>query len=153
MYFLMKGTPFIYQGQEIGMTNVYFDSIEDYDDVAARNLYKDQLEDGISEEDILYTLGKTSRDNSRTPMQWSSEKNAGFSTGKPWLKVNKNYPEINVEKQLQEKDSILQFYKDMIQLKKDHKIFTYGSYDLLLDRKSTRLNSSHVAISYAVFCL
>ena len=132
MYFLMKGTPFIYQGQEIGMTNVYFDSIDDYDDVAARNLYKDQLEDGISEEDILYTLGKTSRDNSRTPMQWSSEKNAGFSTGKPWLKVNKNYPEINVEKQLQEKDSILQFYKDMIQLKKDHKIFTYGSYDLLL---------------------
>src|SRR5690625_6543015 len=93
-------------------------------------------------------------------MHWSSEKNADFSTGKPWLKVNANYTEINVEKQLQEKDSILQFYKDMIQLKKKHTIFTYGSYDLLLpddeqilDRKSTRLNSSHVAISYAVFCL
>jgi len=132
MYFLMKGTPFIYQGQEIGMTNVYFDSIEDYDDVAAKNLYHEQIEDGISEQDILYTLGKTSRDNSRTPMQWSAEENAGFSTGNPWLKINQNYPEVNVEKQLQERNSILQFYKDMIQLKKEHQIFTYGSYDLLL---------------------
>jgi alpha-glucosidase len=132
MFFLMKGTPFIYQGQEIGMTNSYFDSIKDYDDVAAKNLYAEMKAEGVSDADILYTLGKTSRDNSRTPMQWSAEDNAGFTSGNPWLKVNKNYQTVNVEKQLEDQDSILQFYKQMIQLKKKHQIFSYGSYDLLL---------------------
>lgn len=132
MYFFMKGTPFIYQGQEIGMKNSYFQSIEDYHDVAAKNFYREQIEAGVEEADIIHTLATTSRDNSRTPMQWSSEKNAGFSEGTPWIKVNQNFPEINVEKQLKEKDSILQFHKDMIQLKKENLIFTYGSYDLLL---------------------
>lgn len=132
MYFLMRGTPFIYQGQEIGMTNSYFPSINDYDDVAAKNLYREKKAEGMSEADILYILGKTSRDNSRTPMQWSTEKHAGFSTHEPWLKVNPNYQAINVENQLADKTSILQFYKDMIQLKKNHAIFTYGDYELLM---------------------
>ncbi|RKL66207.1 glucohydrolase [Salipaludibacillus neizhouensis] len=132
MYFFMKGTPFIYQGQEIGMTNSYFQSIEDYRDVAAKNLYQEQMEAGVEKTDIIHTLANTSRDNSRTPMQWSSEKNAGFSEGSPWIKVNPNFTEINVEKQSQDKNSILQFHKDMIQLKKRNSIFTYGSYDLLL---------------------
>ncbi|PYZ92305.1 glucohydrolase [Salipaludibacillus keqinensis] len=132
MYFLMKGTPYIYQGQEIGMTNIYFDSIEDYNDVAALNMYAEKTAEGVSPEKIIEGLAHTSRDNSRTPMQWSSDPNAGFTTGKPWLKVNSNYKEVNVETQLEDKQSILHFYKNMIQLKKNHDIFTYGGYDLLL---------------------
>lgn len=132
MYFLMKGTPFIYQGQEIGMINSYFKSIDDYDDVAAKNLYREKIAEGVSEKDILYILGKTSRDNSRTPMQWSSEMNAGFSTGKPWMKLNENYSTVNVENQLEDQNSILNFYKKMIQLRKDHEVFIHGNYDLLL---------------------
>lgn len=133
MYFFMKGTPFIYQGQEIGMTNSYFQSIDDYQDVAAINLYREKMEEGADEASIINTLAYTSRDNSRTPMQWSSEKNAGFSEGEPWIKVNPNFKEINVEKQLTDKNSILQFHKDMIQLKKQYPTFTYGGYDLLME--------------------
>jgi len=133
MYFLMKGTPFIYQGQEIGMTNGYYDSIQEYDDVAAINFYNEKKAEGMSNEEILFILGKTSRDNSRTPMQWSNEKNAGFSTSKPWIKINKNYVDINVENQLNDENSILNYYKKLIQIKKKHQIFLDGSYDLLLE--------------------
>lgn len=133
MYFLMQGTPFIYQGQEIGMTNVQFDSIEDYDDVAVKNMYRIKREEGVSHEDIMAVIWASSRDNSRTPMQWNSEVNAGFTNGTPWMKVNPNYTEINVEKQEQDEKSILNFYKKMISLKKENEIFTYGAYDLLLE--------------------
>ncbi|TYR75467.1 alpha-glucosidase [Rossellomorea vietnamensis] len=132
MYFLMQGTPFIYQGQEIGMTNVQFPSIDDYDDVAVKNLYKLKLEEGVSHEEIMEIIWASSRDNSRTPMQWSGEVNGGFSEGNPWMKVNPNYKSINVEAQLKDEDSILSFYKKMIAVKKDNDIFTYGIYDLLL---------------------
>ncbi|MFD2923492.1 alpha-glucosidase [Halobacillus naozhouensis] len=131
MYFLMQGTPFIYQGQEIGMTNVAFPSIEDYDDVAAKNLYSNKQAAGWSHEEIMSILWSSSRDNSRTPMQWTSEEQAGFTTGKPWMKVNPNYEKINVAQQLQDEHSILTYYKQLIQLKKEHKLFTYGTYNLL----------------------
>jgi alpha-glucosidase len=131
MYFLMQGTPFIYQGQEIGMTNVQYESIEEYDDVAAKNLYSLKVKEGISHEEIMEILWATSRDNSRTPMQWSDKDNAGFSSGIPWLKVNPNYKEINVEAQEKDVSSILNFYKKLIQLKKSNEVFTYGTYDLL----------------------
>lgn len=133
MYFLMQGTPFIYQGQEIGMTNVQFPSIEDYDDVAIKNLYKIRRENGVSHEEIMDFIWATSRDNSRTPMQWSAAGNAGFSTGNPWIGTNPNYKEVNVEDQLQDPDSILHFYKKMIEMKKANEIFTYGTYDLVLE--------------------
>ncbi|KZE63783.1 glucohydrolase [Fictibacillus phosphorivorans] len=133
MYFLMQGTPFIYQGQEIGMTNVQFDSIEDYDDVADKNRYRIKREEGVSHEDIMSVIWSSSRDNSRTPMQWSSEENAGFTSGTPWMKVNPNYTEINVEKQEQDGNSVLNFYKKMIALKKSNEVFTYGTYDLILE--------------------
>jgi alpha-glucosidase len=133
MYFLMQGTPFIYQGQEIGMTNVQFDSIDDYDDVAVKNMYRFKREEGVSHEDIMALIWASSRDNSRTPMQWNSEMNAGFTNGTPWMKVNPNYAEINVEKQEKDEKSILNFYKKMISLKKENEIFTYGTYDLLLE--------------------
>ncbi|MFB5661504.1 alpha-glucosidase [Alteribacillus sp. HJP-4] len=153
MYFLMQGTPFIYQGQEIGMTNVQFPSIADYDDVAAKNLYHEKMENGESEQDILNLLWQTSRDNSRTPMQWSAEANAGFTTAGtvPWLKINSNYKKINVADQRQDKTSILQYYKKMIQLKKNHDLFTYGIYELLLENHEqlfayTRKNGQETAV-------
>lgn len=133
MYFLMQGTPFIYQGQEIGMTNVQFPSIEDYDDVAIKNLYNIRRENGVPHEEIMDFIWATSRDNSRTPMQWSNAENAGFTTGKPWLGMNPNYKEVNVEAQLQDPGSILHFYKKMIEMKKANEIFTYGTYDLVLE--------------------
>ncbi|MCA1056195.1 alpha-glucosidase [Rossellomorea aquimaris] len=132
MYFLMQGTPFIYQGQEIGMTNVQFPSIEDYDDVAVKNMYRLKREEGVEHQDIMETIWASSRDNSRTPMQWSDEENSGFTIGTPWMKVNPNYTTINVKAQEKDEDSILSFYKRMIALKKEETVFTYGVYDLLL---------------------
>lgn len=136
MYFLMKGTPFIYQGQEIGMINSYFEDIEDYDDVAAKNLYEELKAEGVSTDEILGTLGKTSRDNSRTPMQWSNEANAGFSRQEPWMKVNENYRKINVESQLCDEYSILNFYKALILLRKSNDLYIDGTYEILLPEDS-----------------
>ncbi|NMH69757.1 alpha-glucosidase [Bacillus sp. RO3] len=134
MYFLMQGTPFIYQGQEIGMTNVQFPSIEDYDDIAVKNLYRLKREEGVSHKEIMEIIWASSRDNSRTPMQWSDAENSGFTNGTPWMKVNPNYKTINVKAQENDENSILNFYKKMIQLKKDENVFTYGIYDLLLEK-------------------
>ncbi|WP_427181248.1 glycoside hydrolase family 13 protein [Paenibacillus sp. TC-CSREp1] len=132
MYFFMQGTPFIYQGQEIGMTNVSYPSIEDYNDIADHNLYRIKREEGMSHEQIMNIIWASSRDNSRTPMQWSAGNQGGFTTGIPWLRVNDNYLDINVEKQLQEPHSVLQFYKQMIRLRKQHDTLIYGTYELLL---------------------
>lgn len=132
MYFLMQGTPFIYQGQEIGMTNVQFDSIDDYDDVSAKNMYSLKRAEGIPHEEIMEVIWASGRDNSRTPMQWSAAENGGFSTGTPWFKVNPNYKHINVEIQENDANSVLNFYKKLIRLKKANEVFTYGTYELLL---------------------
>ncbi|MCP8969180.1 glycoside hydrolase family 13 protein [Ectobacillus ponti] len=134
MYFLMQGTPFLYQGQEIGMTNVHFQTIEEYDDVAIKNMYRLEREKGVSHEEIMEIIWATGRDNSRTPMQWNDQPNAGFTTGMPWIGVNENYVDINVEKDLQNLDSILNFYKRMIQLRKENELFVYGQYDLILPK-------------------
>ncbi|MFC4023912.1 alpha-glucosidase [Oceanobacillus longus] len=133
MYFLMQGTPFIYQGQEIGMTNVQYPSIDDYNDIDAKNMYDNELAEGTPSEDIMEIIWKTGRDNSRTPMQWNAEKNAGFSQGDPWLKVNPNYKEINVEKDRNDSDSIYHYYKKLIQLRKENNVLIYGSYDIILE--------------------
>lgn len=137
MYFFMQGTPFIYQGQELGMTNVDFSSITDYNDVATKNLYNYRTGQGESHEQVMGIIRATSRDNSRTPMQWSSDESAGFSSGTPWLGLNPNYKAINVEAQEQDPKSILNFYKQMIQLRKKESIFTYGIYDLVLESHPT----------------
>ena len=133
MYFMMKGTPFIYQGQEIGMTNVQFDKVEDYQDVQSTGLYYSKLEQGMSHEDIMEFIWATARGNSRTPMQWSHEANGGFTTGTPWLAVNPNYQTINVEAQEEDPDSILNFYKEMIALRKSEDIFVYGTDDVVFE--------------------
>ncbi|BBI31160.1 alpha-glucosidase [Cohnella abietis] len=133
LYFLMQGTPFLYQGQEIGMTNVQFDSIEDYNDVAIKNLYRIETANGTSHEEIMSRIWKTGRDNSRTPMQWSDRQNAGFTTGTPWMKVNPNYKEINVELEQKNPDSIYHYYKQLIQLRKSYPAAVYGTYDLVAE--------------------
>src|SRR5690625_1619664 len=132
-YFLMQGTPFIYQGQEIGMTNVQFNDIEDYDDVAIKNLYKEETEKGTPHEEIMEVIWKNGRDNSRTPMQWDDSANAGFTVGKPWMKVNPNYTNINVKEQMADPNSVYHFYKKLIELRKQHEVFIYGKYDLALE--------------------
>ncbi|WP_316570267.1 alpha-glucosidase [Neobacillus sp. YIM B06451] len=131
MYFLMKGTPFIYQGQEIGMTNVKFPTIDEYDDVGMINYYKLETAKGRPHEEIMDIIWKRGRDNARTPMQWNDSHMAGFTTGpKTWLGINPNYREINVESQLSDEDSILSFYKKLIRLRKENPLFVYGRYEL-----------------------
>lgn len=131
VYFLQQGTPFIYQGQEIGMTNYPFEDIIDFDDVHARNIYNQELKKGVPKEEVIEMLRRISRDNTRTPMQWDDTKNAGFTKGTPWLKVNPNFEDINVFKQEKDENSILNFYKQLIQLKKKHLTLTYGTFDLI----------------------
>ncbi|MFD1775589.1 glycoside hydrolase family 13 protein [Paenibacillus rhizophilus] len=134
MYFLMQGTPFIYQGQEIGMTNVQFQSIDDYDDVHMKNWYRLEREEGKEHEDLMPVIWTNGRDNSRTPMQWNAGEQAGFTEGTPWMKVNPNYKEINVESELENPDSIYHYYKKMIHLRKSNPVAVYGIYDLILPK-------------------
>ncbi|MDL4843070.1 glycoside hydrolase family 13 protein [Aquibacillus rhizosphaerae] len=133
MYFLMQGTPFIYQGQEIGMTNVKFDSIDDYNDVAIKNLYRNEIEEGKTHEEVMQVIWKNGRDNSRTPMQWNGNENAGFTSGTPWLKLNPNYTEINVETALNDEHSIYHYYKKLAQMRKNENALVYGNYDLVME--------------------
>lgn len=127
----MQGTPYIYQGEELGMTNAHFTTIEEYRDVESLNYYQILLENGKSEEEALHILSERSRDNSRTPMQWSAEKNAGFSQAEPWIKVQKNYKTINTEAEEKETDSILNFYKKLIQLRKEMPVIANGTIQFL----------------------
>ncbi len=128
MYFLMQGTPFIYQGQEIGMTNVKFENINQYNDVGMINYYNIETAKGRSHEEVMQVIWERGRDNSRTPMQWDDSKNAGFSSGNPWMGVNPNYPEINVKDQLNDPASILNYYKSLINLRKEYDVLVYGNY-------------------------
>lgn len=127
-YFLMRGTPFIYQGQEIGMTNYFMASMEEYRDIESLNYHRNETALGRSETDILNYLAIRSRDQGRTPMQWSSESMAGFTNGEPWISVNPNYSSINVEEELQDDNSILHFYRELIKLRRDNKALIYGDY-------------------------
>jgi len=130
---MMQGTPYIYQGEEIGMTNPGYTDIEQYRDVESTNMYQLMVEEqGVSHQDMMDILAQKSRDNSRTPMQWNSAMNAGFSEGKPWLDVAKNYVDINAEKALQDKDSVFYFYKRLIELRKEVAVITQGDYTDLL---------------------
>lgn len=127
----MQGTPFIYQGQEIGMTNVKYENINDYRDVASRNYYQSELAKGKAHEEVMTYIWSSGRDNSRTPMQWDSTSYAGFSDNEPWIKVNPNYRKINVEESMKDSDSIYHYYRTMIQLRRKEETFIYGSYVLL----------------------
>ena len=128
----MKGTPYIYQGEELGMTNVRFEDINEYNDIETLNMYKDRISKGYSHDEIMASIYAKGRDNARTPMQWDSTENAGFTTGNPWLAVNKNYKFINAEYCLQDKDSIFYHYKKLINIRKHNDTIIYGNYKLLL---------------------
>ncbi|MFQ2194952.1 alpha,alpha-phosphotrehalase [Aeromonas jandaei] len=128
----LQGTPYIYQGEEIGMTNPGYQRIDDYQDVESRNIFAIKQAEGMNEAEILAILGAKSRDNSRTPMQWSAAPNAGFTSGTPWLKPAANYSEINAEAALADQNSVFWHYRDLIALRKAHPIFTQGDYQELL---------------------
>lgn len=129
----MKGTPYIYQGEELGMTNVRFDDINDYNDIESLNMYKDRLSKGYSHNEIMESIYAKGRDNARTPMQWDDSENAGFTTGTPWLAVNKNYDKINAKQCLQDEKSIFNHYKKLIDIRKNNDTIIYGDYKLLCE--------------------
>lgn len=128
---MLQGTPYIYQGEEIGMTNPKFESIEQYRDVESLNIYDIKLKEGLSKEEIIGILKQKSRDNSRTPMQWNEEMNSGFTTSTPWISAAENFKEINVEKALEDKESVFYHYKKLIELRKAYDVITEGEYAIL----------------------
>lgn len=131
---LLRGTPYIYQGEEIGMTNAYFDNIEQYQDVESLNAFKILKQNGMSEDEIYQILQSKSRDNARTPMQWNNHRYAGFSNVEPWIAVNENYHDINVENNLKDLDSVFYYYQKLIKLRKQYSVILQGAYEpLLLD--------------------
>lgn len=127
----MKGTPYIYQGEELGMTNVQY-KIEDYRDIELLNLYKERLAEGYTEDEIMNSIYAKGRDNARTPMQWDDSYQAGFSTSTPWIKVNPNYTSINAKEQLNRENSVFQYYKTLVKLRKQLDVICFGDYKLLL---------------------
>ncbi|MCH8529578.1 MAG: alpha-glucosidase [Saccharospirillum sp.] len=132
LYFLMQGTPFIYQGQELGMTNYPFSRLAELDDVAAHNIARKLRQQGWTDIDIIQHIKDSARDNARTPMQWDDNEQASFTTGQPWLPVNPNHTEINVATQQQDPNSIYHYYRQLIQLRREHSTLVYGDYELLL---------------------
>lgn len=134
--FLQRGTPFIFQGEEIGMTNCKRLSIDEYQDVEAYNNFENLQKAGLSDKKALEMINRKSRDNSRTPMQWSTDKNAGFSNYDPWISVNPNYKEINTEKDKKSEDSIYYFYKKLIAIRGKNDVLINGSFQLLSEKDS-----------------
>ena len=125
---MMKGTPYIYQGEELGMTNIYFNSIDEYNDIESINAYNELVGSGkVSKEKMMSYLRYKSRDNARTPMQWSDDENAGFTTGKPWMTINPNYVKINAQNEVSDSNSVFNYYKKLIKLRKENDIIVYGN--------------------------
>lgn len=147
VYFLLKGIPFIYQGQEIGMQNARWNSVDEFDDISTKDQYRMAREAGLSDAEALAVCSAMSRDNARTPMQWKDAPQAGFTSGTPWLKVNDNYPVINVEKEEGQPDSVLHYYRKLIALRKSgeyRELFTYGKFEPAYE------NADHVMAYYRI---
>ena len=128
----MQGTPYIYQGEELGMTNVQFPDISDYEDIETLNVYKERIAAGYPKEAVMKSIYARSRDNARTPMQWNDGRNAGFTDGTPWFALNPNYTVINAENALEDKNSVFYYYQKLISLRKEYQVFLDGSFTLLL---------------------
>lgn len=134
---MMQGTPYIYQGEELGMTNVSFDKLEDYRDIETLNAYDELVhKKGIPPKTMMEYIHRISRDNARTPMQWGAGPNAGFSSVTPWIQVNPNYTRINAQNEIPDPQSIYNYYKKLIQLRKQYNIIVYGKYELLYEGDS-----------------
>lgn len=131
---MLKGTPFIYQGEELGMTNTAFDSVDEYRDIEILNAYRDYCENGmIGEKDFMHAVHCHGRDNARVPMAWDNSQNGGFTTGEPWIGVSKNYKYINAKVNIESETSIYSFYKKLIQLRRENKMMAYGSFEAILE--------------------
>lgn len=144
---LLRGIPFIYQGQEIGMQNARWNSVDEFDDISTKDQYRMAREAGLSDAEALAVCSAMSRDNARTPMQWKDAPQAGFTSGTPWLKVNDNYPVINVEKEEGQLDSVLHYYRKLIALRKSgeyRELFTYGKFEPAYE------NADHVMAYYRI---
>lgn len=144
---LLRGIPFIYQGQEIGMQNARWNSVDEFDDISTKDQYRMAREAGLSDAEALAVCSVMSRDNARTPMQWKDAPQAGFTSGTPWLKVNDNYPVINVEKEEGQLDSVLHYYRKLIALRKSgeyRELFTYGKFEPAYE------NADHVMAYYRI---
>lgn len=128
----LKGTPYIYQGEEIGLTNTPISSIDEANDIESLNMYKERLNEGYNKKDIIQSINKKGRDNARRPIPWDDSLNGGFTTGTPWLALNLNYKELNVKEDRQNKESIFNYYKELIRLRKEHDLIVWGSYKELL---------------------
>ncbi len=128
---MQMGTPYIYQGEEIGMTNVYFDNIDDYRDIELLNMYKERIDAGYDKKDIMKSIYEKGRDNARTPMQWDDSINGGFSKATPWIATNQNYKEINVKNNIEDENSIFNHYKKLIQIRKENEVVLYDDFELL----------------------
>lgn len=130
---MLQGSPYIYQGEEIGMTNVKFEQIEDYRDIETLNAYRDLTPDSLSHEEIFKGIHERGRDNARTPIQWDASENAGFTSGTPWINVSPNYESVNAEAVLNDENSIFYYYQKLIQLRKQNEVIVYGKYDVLME--------------------
>ncbi|WP_286294556.1 alpha,alpha-phosphotrehalase [Vibrio apostichopi] len=151
---MMQGTPYIYQGEEIGMTNPGYTDISQYRDVESTNMYDIMVNrDGVAHQDMMAILAQKSRDNSRTPMQWNDETYAGFSQSQPWLDVANNYTEINAEQALEDKDSVFYFYKSLIELRKEVPVITHGNYQDLLPEHSSVFAYSRESDNQTLVCI
>lgn len=129
---MMQGTPYIYQGEELGMTNAPFQGIEDFRDIESINAFRELTEGGMDAGTVLKYIRYKSRDNARTPFQWDDSEMAGFTVGTPWIMVNPNYKEINAKNALEQEDSVFYYYQKLIRLRKEYKVIVYGHYNLLL---------------------
>ena len=135
---MLKGTPYIYQGEELGMTNAYFDRLEDYRDIESINAFHQYVDSGlVTAEDMMRYLKEISRDNARTPMQWDASPNAGFTTGTPWINVNPNYPKINAQTAVADPDSVFHYYQELIRLRHTLPVIVYGKFEGLLEDSET----------------
>lgn len=130
---MLPGTPFVFQGEELAMADIRYDSIDDYDDIDTKNVYREMILSGKSEAEALDIAAAVSRDNARTPMQWTAERNAGFSEGTPWLGVNPDYKEVNAEKEIDDPDSVLSFYRELIHLRRDSECIRRGDLSFQLE--------------------
>ena len=135
---MLKGTPYVYQGEELGMTNAYFDRLEDYRDIESINAFHQYVDSGlVKAEDMMRYLKEISRDNARTPMQWDASPNAGFTTGTPWINVNPNYPKINAQAAVADPDSVFHYYQELIRLRHTLPVIVYGKFEGLLEDSET----------------
>ena len=135
---MLKGTPYVYQGEELGMTNAYFDRLEDYRDIESINAFHQYVDSGlVTAEDMMRYLKEISRDNARTPMQWNDSRNAGFTTGTPWINVNPNYPQINAQAAVADPDSVFHYYQELIRLRHTLPVIVYGKFEGLLEDSET----------------